>query len=96
MAIACSIFTLDEWVQMFWVSFDMCMTGVPLTVALGLDKLDFWAFQKNNHGHTLEDHLPDYIFKCPKIKCVHPSATVYGTTAKIRPKAEKNIKQPPI
>ena len=44
MAVACSIFTLDGFVQLFWAAFDMPMTVVPLKVALGWDKLDFWVF----------------------------------------------------
>ena len=60
MAVAHSIFTLDGWVQLFWAAFDMPMTGVPLEVALGYKKLFFWAFQKNNHGHTLVLHLGDF------------------------------------
>ena len=32
------------------------MTVVPLKVALGLEKNYFWAFQKNNHGHSLDTH----------------------------------------
>ena len=35
MAVAHSIFTLDEAVQLFWVAFDMPVTGVPLKVPLG-------------------------------------------------------------
>ena len=38
MAVACSIFTLDGAVQLFWVAFDMPVTGVPLKVALGYKK----------------------------------------------------------
>ena len=53
MAVARSIFTLDRGVQLFWAAFDMPMTVLPLKVALGLDKFDFWALKKNNHGHTL-------------------------------------------
>ena len=49
MAVACSIFTLDGGVQLFWAAFDMPMTGVPLKVALGFKKIYFWAFKKNNH-----------------------------------------------
>ena len=60
MAVAHSIFTLDVWVQLFWAAFDMPMTAVPLKVPLGLEKIDFWAFQKNNHGHSLDNHLRDY------------------------------------
>ena len=46
MAVASSIFTLDGVVQLFWAAFDMPMTMVPLKVALGWDKSDFWVFQK--------------------------------------------------
>ena len=53
-------------VQLFWAAFDMPVTVVPLKVALGWDKFDFWAFQKNNHGHTLDIHLHDYFFEMPK------------------------------
>ena len=68
MALAHSIFTLGEWVQLFWTTFDPIFAVVPLKVALGWHKFYFWAFQKNNHDVTLDIHLPDYIFKCPKIK----------------------------
>ena len=68
MAVARSIFTLGGWVQLFWTAFDMPMTGVPLKVALGYKKIVFCVFQKNNHGHTLRLHLPDYFFEMPKNK----------------------------
>ena len=61
MAVAHSILTLDGWFQLFWAAFDLPMTVVPLKVALGLEKFDFWTFQKNNHGHSLDNHLRDYI-----------------------------------
>ena len=57
MAVAHSIFTLGAAVQLFWAAFDMPMTGVPLKVALGYNKIVFWAFQKNNHGQSLVSHL---------------------------------------
>ena len=41
MAVACSIFTLGGWVQLFWTAFDMPVTGVPLEVALGYKKMFF-------------------------------------------------------
>ena len=44
-AVAHSIFTLGGGVQLFWAAFDMPMTGIPLTVALGYNKLVFWAFK---------------------------------------------------
>ena len=50
MAVARSIFTLGGWVQLFWTAFDMPMTVVPLEVALGWQKFNFWAFKKNNHA----------------------------------------------
>ena len=65
MAVAHSIFTLDGVVQLFWAAFDM--TVVPLKVALGWDKFDFWPFKKNNHNYALDIHLSDYFLKCPKI-----------------------------
>ena len=46
MAVACSIFTLDGWVQLFWAAFDMLVTVVPLKVPLGWHKFYFWVFQK--------------------------------------------------
>ena len=39
MAVARSIFALGGRVQLFWTSFDMPVTGVPLKVALGYKKL---------------------------------------------------------
>ena len=62
MAVACSIFTLGRWVQLFWTAFDPMFAVVPLEVALGWHKFYFWAFQKNNHGHTLRLHLKKNIF----------------------------------
>ena len=42
--------------------FDSIMTiaVVPLKVALGWGKFDFWAFRKNTHGHKLDTHLCDF------------------------------------
>ena len=56
MVVACSIFTLDGGFQLFCAAFDMPMTGVTLEVALGYKKIVFWAFQKNNHDVTLDNH----------------------------------------
>ena len=67
MAVAHSIFTLVGGVQLLWAAFDMPVTVVPLKVALGLQKFDFWAFQKNNHDVPLDIHLHDYFLKCTKI-----------------------------
>ena len=49
------------WFQLFWAAFDMSVTVVPLKVTLGLEKNNFWAFQKNNHRHSLDNHLRDYL-----------------------------------
>ena len=46
MTVAHLIFTLDGGFQLFWAAFDLPMTVVPLKVALGLEKFDFWAFKK--------------------------------------------------
>ena len=53
MAVAHSIFTLDGGFQLFWAAFDLHMTVVPLKFALGLEKIDFWAFKKNNRKNSL-------------------------------------------
>ena len=58
MSVARSIFTLGGLVQFFWTSFDMPVTGVPLKVALGYNFF-FLGVSKNNHGHTLDNHLTD-------------------------------------
>ena len=49
-AVAHSIFTLDGGFQLFCAAFDMPVTSVPLEVALGYKKIDFWELKKNNHG----------------------------------------------
>ena len=46
MAIAHSIFTLEEDCLMFFSAFDLSFTVIPLKVAIGLEKNDFWAFKK--------------------------------------------------
>ena len=48
-ALADPIFTLDGGFNYLAV-FDMILGVVPLKVALGLGKIDFWAFEKNNHA----------------------------------------------
>ena len=50
MAVACSIFTLGRQVHLFWTAFDPMFAVVPLEVALGWHKFDFWVFQKNNQA----------------------------------------------
>ena len=68
MAVACSIFILDGWIQLLWAAFDMPVTGVPLKVALGYKKIVFWVFQKNNHDVTLDNHLHDYHIRSYLVK----------------------------
>ena len=48
MAIAQSIFTLNGWFQLFWAAFDLALTFLALKVVIGLRKIYFWAFKKNN------------------------------------------------
>ena len=77
--------------QLFWAAFDVPMTVVPLKVALGLEKFDFWAFQKHNHEESLDGHLCDYFFEMPKNQFFsNPKATFNGTTVTIRSKAANN------
>ena len=61
-----TVFTLDGGFQLFWAAFDLPMAVVPLKVALGLEKIDFWSFQKNNHEDTLDRHLCEYFFEMAK------------------------------
>ena len=83
MAVARSVFTLDGVVQVFWAAFDMPMTVVPLKVALGLEKFNFWHL-KNNRKNSLNIHLHDYFFEMTK----------HGTTVMGRSKAAKKLKPP--
>ena len=46
MAVVRSILTLDGCVQLFLEAFDMLVTGVPLKVALGYQKIVFGRFKK--------------------------------------------------
>ena len=55
-------------VQLFWATFDIHVTGVALKVTLGYKKIVFWAFQKNNHGHSLDNHLRDYHIRSDLVK----------------------------
>ena len=66
MTVACSIFSLGRWVQLFWTAFDPMFTVVPLEVALGWHKFYFWAFQKNNHASVCQVYVHDYIFEICK------------------------------
>ena len=60
-ALADPILTLDGGFQLFWAAFDLPMTVVPLKVALGLEKFDFWPFKKKSKKLTWL-HLCDYFF----------------------------------
>ena len=67
MALADPIFTLDGGVQLFWADFVPTLAVVPLKVGLGLAKIKFWAFQKNNYTSVFQVRYYDYFFKCQKI-----------------------------
>ena len=71
-------------------AFDLILAVVPLKVALGLGRIDFWVFQKNNHEDILDSHLCDYFLKFPKILFSYPKATFNGATTKIGSKAAQN------
>ena len=45
-ALADPIFTLVLGFQSFWAAFNLLVTVVPLKVALGWGKIDFWVFKK--------------------------------------------------
>ena len=44
-------------------AFDLILAVVPLKVALGLGKIDFWAFQRNNHASECQAYVHDYFFE---------------------------------
>ena len=91
MAVACSIFTLGGGgVQLFWAAFDMPVTVVPLKVALGLEKIDFWAFKKNNHDVSPDIHLCNYFFEMAKNIFLYTNASFNGTTVTGISKAAEN------
>ena len=46
MAVARSIFILDGGFHLFLAAFDLLVTVVPLKMALGLEKFDFWVFRE--------------------------------------------------
>ena len=66
------------------------MTVVPLKVALGLEKFDFWAFKKNNHEESLDRHLHDYFLNTQKSNFSNPNATFNGTSVLDISKASQN------
>ena len=45
-ALADPIFTLVVGFQLFWAAFDLLVAVVPLNVALGLEKYDYWTLKK--------------------------------------------------
>ena len=85
-----SIFTLDGGFQLFWAAFDLPMTVVPLKVALGLEKFDFWAFKKNNRKNSLGYTCVIIFFNAQKSMFSNPKATFNGTTVTGRSKAAQN------
>ena len=67
MALANPIFTLVVGVQLFCAAFDLILAVVPLKVALGLEKVDYLAFQQNKHASGHQMSFIYFFFKCPKI-----------------------------
>ena len=63
--------------QLFWTAFDMLVTVVPLKVALGLENIDFWEFQKNNHA-SVTKWVFYLIFNAQKSIFSNPKATLNG------------------
>ena len=79
------------WVQLFWAAFDMPIIVVPLKVALRLEKIDFWAFQKNNHASGCQVNVHDYFLKRPKTIFLYPNASFNGTPVMGISKAAQTI-----
>ena len=88
-ALADPLFTLDGGFQLFWAASDMLVTVIPLKLALGLEKNDFWAFQK-----IIQKTLGTY--KSPKKSIFpNPMTSFNDTTVKLRSKAEKTHRNLP-
>ena len=66
------------------------MTVVPLKVALGLEKIDFWSFQKNNLKNSLGYTCVIIFLNAQKSIFSHPKASFNGTTVTSRSKAAEN------
>ena len=66
-ALADPIFTLDGG-SIVLAAFDLILAVIPLKVALGLGRIDFWAFQNNNHASVWQVSFFDYFLKCLKTK----------------------------
>ena len=87
MAVARSIFTLGRGVQLLWAAFDPIFIVVPLKVALGWDKLDFWAFQKII---TPSEFFQLCFLNSQKSNFSNPNATFSDTTVTGISKAAHN------
>ena len=81
MARADQIFTLDGVRFNCLAAFDLILAVAPLKDALVLGRIDFWAFQKNNHASVCQVSVLDYSFEMPKNNFfLNPNATFNGTT----------------
>ena len=69
----------------------MPVTGLPLEVALGWQKFNFWVFQKNNHASECQVIVHDYFFEIPKKNIfLYPNATFNATPVMGISKAAQN------
>ena len=50
MAVACSIFTLGGWVQLFWTVFDPMFTVVTIKSCIMMAQIRFLGISKNNQA----------------------------------------------
>ena len=94
-ALADPIFTLVVGFQLFWAAFDLPVRVVPLKVALGLEKLDFWAL-KYYFKKTL-CYICVIIFKMPKNQfspIIKP--ILMAALPRLDQKLPKTIEPPPI
>ena len=90
MAVAHSIFTLGGCVQLFWTDLYPMFTVVPLNVALGWHKFDFWALKKIIRQVTVRWMYMIILLKHPKTIFLYPNATFNGTTVIGISKAAQN------
>ena len=60
----------------------------------------FGCFKKNNHGHTLDTHLPSYFFEMPKnqicsiimqLLVIHCHGHIKSCPKQLNPQSEVNI-----
>ena len=77
-------------VSIVLAAFDLILPVVPLKVALGLAKINFWAFQKIIMMSHLAFTYVIIFFNGQISIFPNPKATFTGTTAKIGSQAAQN------